>query len=114
MEGPSFEMTLKNFMHYARSQWDEDPLYLFDHRFSDTAPDVARDYTLPAYFANDLLALMGLYKVLLGVLARWITAVFGRARGEETEAQVAVGWPCSIGIVMAHRPMGEQCLESTH
>ena len=54
-----FEMQLRNFLEYARMQWDEDPLYLFDSDFATKASAVVQDYTLPSIFSNDLMPLLG-------------------------------------------------------
>ena len=34
---------------------EERPLYLFDKHFGDKCPELLADYTIPPYFADDLL-----------------------------------------------------------
>ena len=34
---------------------EERPLYLFDKHFGDKCPELLSDYTIPPYFADDLL-----------------------------------------------------------
>ena len=43
---------------YATTTTEERPLYMFDKFFADTAPGLAADYTVPAYFEDDLFDLL--------------------------------------------------------
>ena len=54
------EMTLQNFVEYAKEQRDEDPLYLFEPEIETKTPAVIEDYTLPPFFADDLMSLLSL------------------------------------------------------
>lgn len=54
-----FEMQLHNFLEYAKEQWDEDPLYLFDSDIGTKAEAVVHDYTVPCIFSRDLSPLLG-------------------------------------------------------
>ncbi len=45
-------MSLSNFLDYCACNVDEQPLYLFDKQFASTAPEMAGEYEVPAYFAE--------------------------------------------------------------
>lgn len=64
-----------------REQTGEDrPLYVFDKRFVDKAPDVEREYSVPGYFAEDrdLFRALGKQRPFF----RWVIA--GPARSGST------------------------------
>ncbi|KAK9757623.1 hypothetical protein RND81_01G174600 [Saponaria officinalis] len=48
------KMKLKDYVSYMELQHDEDPLYIFDEKFGDTAPDLLKDYAVPDLFQEDL------------------------------------------------------------
>jgi F-box domain len=52
-------MKFEAYCHYADSQQDELPLYLFDKEFSKTAPQLAKDYFVPEHFSEDLFSVLG-------------------------------------------------------
>ncbi|OQR96208.1 histone arginine demethylase [Achlya hypogyna] len=45
-----FHMTMKQYLHYARTLHDDQPLFIFDKHFAKTVPQLARDYSVPDYF----------------------------------------------------------------
>lgn len=49
---------MKNFFRYADTNLDEAPAFVFDPRFADTAPDLAKDYHVPEVFKDDLFELL--------------------------------------------------------
>ncbi|PRP86357.1 hypothetical protein PROFUN_05498 [Planoprotostelium fungivorum] len=51
-------MNLKNYMHYAKLQSDEAPLYIFDSDFGEKAPEMLKDYTPPSLFREDMYELL--------------------------------------------------------
>eukprot|EP00027_Filamoeba_sp_ATCC50430_P004907 CAMPEP_0168543930 /NCGR_PEP_ID=MMETSP0413-20121227/2154_1 /TAXON_ID=136452 /ORGANISM="Filamoeba nolandi, Strain NC-AS-23-1" /LENGTH=299 /DNA_ID=CAMNT_0008573927 /DNA_START=345 /DNA_END=1241 /DNA_ORIENTATION=- len=53
-DGRSFKMTLKNYFEYMKYNTDEKPIYLFDNKFFERAPDLLTDYEVPVYFREDL------------------------------------------------------------
>jgi len=58
-DGKKIKMPFDKYVQYFKQQRDEDPIYLFDPDFADTAPDLLTDYTVPPYFREDLLAVLG-------------------------------------------------------
>ncbi|KAL8487909.1 hypothetical protein ACS0TY_024268 [Phlomoides rotata] len=46
-------MTFKDYISYTQIQHDEDPLYIFDDKFGETAPDLLKDYSVPHIFQED-------------------------------------------------------------
>jgi len=55
--------TMRDYIQYARSVSanvgaDDQPLYLFDKNFTQSAPKLASDYEVPQYFSDDLFALL--------------------------------------------------------
>jgi hypothetical protein len=42
-------MELKEYITYAENNIDEKPLYLFDNKFFERAPDMLHDYTILPY-----------------------------------------------------------------
>jgi hypothetical protein len=53
------DMTLKDFYRYSEMAQEERPLYLFDKTFADKCPELAADYSIPPYFADDLFSVLG-------------------------------------------------------
>jgi hypothetical protein len=51
-------LSLEQYDHYAQQTVEESPLYLFDKDFCTTCPDMANDYSVPAYF-DDLFSVLG-------------------------------------------------------
>ncbi|KAH9328894.1 hypothetical protein KI387_001002, partial [Taxus chinensis] len=47
-------MKLKDYVSYMQLQHDEDPLYIFDPKFGEGAPDLLKDYNVPHLFQEDL------------------------------------------------------------
>ena len=41
------------------AQRDEEPLYIFDHRFGESAPSMLEDYSVPEPFQEDLFEPLG-------------------------------------------------------
>ncbi|KAL3694403.1 hypothetical protein R1sor_008054 [Riccia sorocarpa] len=56
--GPSIEMTMKDFVHYMSIQHDEEPLYIFDAQFGESAPQLLEDYKVPELFQEDLFSVL--------------------------------------------------------
>jgi hypothetical protein len=52
------DLPIGEFFKYAHTTRDDFPLYVFDKRFAHKAPQLARDYQVPAYFADDVLSLL--------------------------------------------------------
>ncbi|KAL2504282.1 F-box protein [Abeliophyllum distichum] len=46
-------MNFKDYLSYMQIQHDEDPLYIFDEKFGDTAPELLEDYSVPHLFQED-------------------------------------------------------------
>ncbi|XP_012447951.1 lysine-specific demethylase JMJ21 [Gossypium raimondii] len=46
-------MTFKDYVSYMKQQHDEDPLYIFDDKFGESAPGLLKDYTVPQIFQED-------------------------------------------------------------
>ncbi|XP_038717903.1 F-box protein At1g78280 isoform X2 [Tripterygium wilfordii] len=47
-------MKFKDYVTYIDHQHDEDPLYIFDDKFGEAAPDLLKDYSVPHLFQEDL------------------------------------------------------------
>ncbi|KAM7253241.1 hypothetical protein ACFE04_025859 [Oxalis oulophora] len=47
-------MKFKDYVSYMNMQHDEDPLYIFDDKFGEAAPDLLTDYSVPHLFQEDL------------------------------------------------------------
>uniref|UniRef100_A0A7C9ARL2 JmjC domain-containing protein n=1 Tax=Opuntia streptacantha TaxID=393608 RepID=A0A7C9ARL2_OPUST len=47
-------MKFKDYVSYMKLQHDEDPLYIFDPKFGEAAPDLLKDYDVPHLFREDL------------------------------------------------------------
>eukprot|EP01050_Picozoa_sp_SAG11_P006319 SAG11_NODE_485_length_9035_cov_16.221352_10_plen_187_part_00 len=60
-EGYSVRIKLKHFVQYCETEacHDDSPLYIFDSRFGERAKSLLADYTLPAWFSDDLFKLVG-------------------------------------------------------
>eukprot|EP01006_Ploeotia_vitrea_P035888 TRINITY_DN65948_c6_g10_i2.p1 TRINITY_DN65948_c6_g10~~TRINITY_DN65948_c6_g10_i2.p1 ORF type:complete len:348 (-),score=169.62 TRINITY_DN65948_c6_g10_i2:253-1242(-) len=60
-DGYSVKVKLKTFMRYLRYNRDDSPLYVFDEHFDENpvSRSMLTDYTLPRYFRDDLLRLVG-------------------------------------------------------
>ncbi|KAG8369197.1 hypothetical protein BUALT_Bualt15G0126100 [Buddleja alternifolia] len=52
-------MTFKDYISYMQIQHDEDPLYIFDDKFGETAPDMLKDYSVPHLFREDYFDVLG-------------------------------------------------------
>ncbi|KAG8503228.1 hypothetical protein CXB51_001046 [Gossypium anomalum] len=46
-------MKFKDYVSYMNEQHDEDPLYIFDHKFGEAAPGLLDDYNVPQIFQED-------------------------------------------------------------
>ncbi|WCJ43496.1 Bifunctional arginine demethylase and lysyl-hydroxylase JMJD6 [Euphorbia peplus] len=46
-------MKFKDYVSYMKLQHDEDPLYIFDDKFGETAPSLLDDYSVPHLFQED-------------------------------------------------------------
>ncbi|KAL7085513.1 hypothetical protein ACP275_14G285000 [Erythranthe tilingii] len=46
-------MKFKDYISYIQIQHDEDPLYIFDDKFAEAAPDLLKDYSVPYLFQED-------------------------------------------------------------
>lgn len=53
------EMLADDFFAYMEHTHDDMPLYLFDKRFAERCPDLAREYSVPAVFPEDLFSVLG-------------------------------------------------------
>ncbi|XP_039049937.1 F-box protein At1g78280-like isoform X2 [Hibiscus syriacus] len=49
----SLKMKFKDYVSYMKQQHDEDPLYIFDDKFGESAPGLLKDYTVPQIFQED-------------------------------------------------------------
>ena len=60
-DGYTIRMKLKYFMEYLHHNRDDSPLYIFDTTFDEDkyAKRILEDYTVPEYFNEDLLGLVG-------------------------------------------------------
>lgn len=55
----SVDMSLSNYLDYMHQQHDEDPMYLFDAVFGETAPELLDSYEVPAVFHDDFYDVLG-------------------------------------------------------
>ncbi|KAG7587480.1 F-box-like domain superfamily [Arabidopsis thaliana x Arabidopsis arenosa] len=46
-------MKFKDYISYMKTQRDEDPLYVFDDKFGEAAPELLKDYSVPHLFQED-------------------------------------------------------------
>ncbi|EPS59334.1 hypothetical protein M569_15473, partial [Genlisea aurea] len=46
-------MKFKDYVSYIQVQHDEDPLYIFDDKFGEVAPELLNDYSVPHIFQED-------------------------------------------------------------
>ncbi|CAA6664381.1 unnamed protein product [Spirodela intermedia] len=46
-------MKFKDYVSYMSCQHDEDPLYIFDDKFGESAPSLLEDYSVPTLFKED-------------------------------------------------------------
>lgn len=46
-------MKFGDYVSYIQEQHDEDPLYIFDDKFGEVAPDLLKDYSVPHLFPDD-------------------------------------------------------------
>eukprot|EP01116_Phalansterium_solitarium_P024701 TRINITY_DN9122_c0_g1_i1.p1 TRINITY_DN9122_c0_g1~~TRINITY_DN9122_c0_g1_i1.p1 ORF type:complete len:544 (-),score=183.17 TRINITY_DN9122_c0_g1_i1:210-1841(-) len=53
------DIKLCDYFLYADRTREESPLYLFDKAFAEHAPQLATEYKVPAYFAEDLFSVLG-------------------------------------------------------
>eukprot|EP00584_Thalassiosira_punctigera_P014643 CAMPEP_0172549456 /NCGR_PEP_ID=MMETSP1067-20121228/18544_1 /TAXON_ID=265564 ORGANISM="Thalassiosira punctigera, Strain Tpunct2005C2" /NCGR_SAMPLE_ID=MMETSP1067 /ASSEMBLY_ACC=CAM_ASM_000444 /LENGTH=543 /DNA_ID=CAMNT_0013336847 /DNA_START=193 /DNA_END=1824 /DNA_ORIENTATION=+ len=60
-DGYTIRMKLRHFLQYLRHNRDDSPLYIFDATFDKDkyAKRILEDYTVPEYFNEDLLGLVG-------------------------------------------------------
>jgi histone arginine demethylase JMJD6 len=62
-DGYAVRLKLKYYLHYLKTHAleDDSPLYIFDGTFADrkTSKDLAKDYTMPKYFQEDLFQHVG-------------------------------------------------------
>ncbi|TPX35500.1 hypothetical protein SmJEL517_g02176 [Synchytrium microbalum] len=54
----AIDLTMNEYLNYARQCHEEAPLYLFDKKFGDSS-SLTQDFTVPPYFQEDMLALLG-------------------------------------------------------
>ncbi|KAL6578361.1 hypothetical protein OROMI_010689 [Orobanche minor] len=53
-KGPKkVNIRFKDYISYMQVQHDEDPLYIFDDKFGEAAPDLLKDYSVPNLFQED-------------------------------------------------------------
>eukprot|EP00667_Euglena_gracilis_P006218 EG_transcript_6270 len=53
------DMRLRDYLQYSSNCKEERPLYLFDCKFAENVPELADDYSVPAYFEEDLFKVLG-------------------------------------------------------
>eukprot|EP00850_Spirogloea_muscicola_P003748 SM000015S01248 [mRNA] locus=s15:802563:808955:+ [translate_table: standard] len=58
-QGKKVTMELKDYLAYMDQQRDEEPLYIFDEKFGETAPALLDDYRAPPQVVEDYLSLLG-------------------------------------------------------
>ena len=56
--GP-INLKLDDYYNYADKVEEERPLYIFDPKFGEKAPQLAADYEVPIYFREDLFSILG-------------------------------------------------------
>ncbi|KAL8006600.1 putative JmjC domain, F-box-like domain superfamily protein [Plasmopara halstedii] len=54
-----FQFPIEKYFDYCRTLLDDQPLFVFDKEFATKVPQLAQDYTVPAYFQDDYFALLG-------------------------------------------------------
>ncbi|GER40263.1 bifunctional arginine demethylase andlysyl-hydroxylase JMJD6 [Striga asiatica] len=89
----------KDYITYMQVQHDEDPLYIFDDKFGEVAPDMLKDYSIPHLFQEDYFDVLDMDKrppfrwliigpersgaswhVDPGLTSAWNTLICGRKR----------------------------------
>jgi hypothetical protein len=58
VDGRKFRQTVFDYFAFCHSYDGEKPMYIFDKKFQQRVPELARDYSVPEYFAQDLFSLM--------------------------------------------------------
>ncbi len=61
-DGNAVHMKLRHFLQYMQCNHDDSPLYIFDATFDEDkrgASRLLKDYTVPTYFNEDLMSLVG-------------------------------------------------------
>ncbi|KAH9620773.1 hypothetical protein KSS87_000184 [Heliosperma pusillum] len=53
------EMKLEDYYRYSELTREERPLYLFDPKFGEKVPALAKEYEVPVYFQEDLFSVLG-------------------------------------------------------
>lgn len=53
------QMKLEDYFRYSDQVREERPLYLFDPKFAEKAPQLGMDYQVPEYFNEDLFSVLG-------------------------------------------------------
>lgn len=56
--GPA-TMTMSQYWTYATTTTEENPLYLFDHRFAQNVPSLVADFDVPSIFSEDFFSILG-------------------------------------------------------
>jgi len=56
--GP-IDLKLRDYYNYADAVEEERPLYIFDSKFAEKAPQLAADYEVPIYFREDIFSILG-------------------------------------------------------
>jgi hypothetical protein len=57
-DGHCFKLKMKDYFSYMKENHDDKPIYLFDNKFQQRAPDMLHEYSVPIYFQEDLFELM--------------------------------------------------------
>ena len=55
-DGRTLRMTYSQYASYCKDSWGhgEKPMYIFDNKFTQRAPEISRKYSIPQYFKEDL------------------------------------------------------------
>jgi hypothetical protein len=56
--GKRIKMKMPDFVDYIKQQHDEEPMYMFDNKFAETAKDLLKDYSVPKLFQEDYFGYM--------------------------------------------------------
>lgn len=57
--GGGFKMKMRRYFNYLDSQFEPQPLYLFDRNYPTRAPAMAAGYSIPPFFTEDLFKITG-------------------------------------------------------
>lgn len=58
-EAGPVQISMSDYISYAKQTTEERPLYIFDPRFCEKFPELGAEYEVPEHFSEDLFSLLG-------------------------------------------------------